>query len=111
VHESAADAHPIRRRTRIGRRRCCLRGGRGTSRRCRPGGETSTVSFPAGEYCPFPIQLTLVNNEKPHDTGQGVVVYTGAASGTVTNLTTGATHTYNLSGPGSTTAIQSPDLS
>jgi hypothetical protein len=65
-----------------------------------PGGETSTYSFPAGEYCAFPVQITLVSNEIAHDSGQGRVVYTGALSGTVTNLATGASRTYNLSGPG-----------
>jgi hypothetical protein len=65
-----------------------------------PGGDISTYSFDAGEYCAFPVRITLVNNEKMHDGGQGDVVYTGAVTGTVTNLATGAMRTYNLSGPG-----------
>jgi len=65
-----------------------------------PNGETTVLTFPAGEYCAFPIELTLVSREKTHDSGHGDVVYTGALTSTAKNLASGVVHTYNLSGPG-----------
>jgi len=65
-----------------------------------PGGETTVLTLPAGEYCAFAIELTLVSNEKTHDSGHGDVVYTGALRGTAKNLASGVVRTYNLSGPG-----------
>src|SRR3954462_12828842 len=47
-----------------------------------PGGDTAVLTLPAGEYCAFAIELTLVSNEKTHDSGHGDVVYTGALRGT-----------------------------
>ena len=65
-----------------------------------PGGEVTEFTLPAGEYCPFAVELTLVSNEKTHDSGHGDVVYTGALRGTAKNLASGVVRTYNLSGPG-----------
>jgi hypothetical protein len=78
-----------------------------------PGGDTTTYDFPAGEYCAFPIEITLVSNETYRDdTAPGPVFFTGAAEGTVTNEATGATRTYNLSGPGFAggTTVTGPQL-
>jgi hypothetical protein len=62
-----------------------------------PKGETFT--FDPGDVCAFPVQITVVYGQKTHDTGQGDTLVTGPFTATVTNLTTGATRTFNVSGP------------
>jgi hypothetical protein len=64
-----------------------------------PKGEPMTFDFLAGELCAFPVEITIVNGQKTHETGQGDILVTGPFTATVTNLTTGATQTYNISGP------------
>ncbi len=64
-----------------------------------PGGEPVELDFPAGELCAFPVKLTIVSGQQAHDTGQGDIIVTGPFTATVTNMTTGATQTYNISGP------------
>lgn len=65
-----------------------------------PGGNVSVQILDAGEFCPFSVELTLVDNETFRDPADGHVYYTGAERGTAKNLATGAVRTYNLSGPG-----------
>lgn len=64
-----------------------------------PKGETATQDFPAGELCAFPVRVTTVYGQTTHNTGQGDTLVTGPFTATVTNLTTGATETFNISGP------------
>jgi hypothetical protein len=64
-----------------------------------PGGSTFTLTFPAREICSFPISITVSSNVDVHDSGQGVIVATGPAVATVTNLESMASQTYNISGP------------
>jgi hypothetical protein len=64
-----------------------------------PTGEMATAEFPAGELCAFPVRITTVYGQTTHDTGPGDTLVTGPFTATVTNLTTGATRTFNISGP------------
>jgi hypothetical protein len=65
-----------------------------------PKGETTTLpEFPAGELCAFPVEITIVYGQRTHETGQGDTLVTGPFTATVTNQTTGATRTFNVSGP------------
>jgi hypothetical protein len=64
-----------------------------------PKGQTTTTDFPAGELCAFPVRITTVYGQTTHDTGQGDTLVTGPFTATVTNQTTGATRTFNISGP------------
>lgn len=63
-----------------------------------PGAEPVVVTAPAGEYCAFPIQLSFRDGTRFHDEG-GAVFSTGPLSVTATNLNTGASQTFNASGP------------
>jgi hypothetical protein len=63
-----------------------------------PKSEVFEVEFPAGEFCAFPLRLTILDGQKSHDS-QGSVVLTGPLTVTVTNLSTGASKTLNASGP------------
>jgi hypothetical protein len=64
-----------------------------------PKGVTFVVDFPAGEVCPFPVNIVIRDGTKFHDTGQGDVIQAGPLSATVTNTATGATQSFNASGP------------
>jgi hypothetical protein len=64
-----------------------------------PKAQPVTLVFPAGELCPFPVEIVVLDGTKIHDTGNGDIIVAGPLSATVTNLTTGATRTYNASGP------------
>jgi hypothetical protein len=64
-----------------------------------PKAEPVTFEFPAGELCPFPVELVVLDGTKIHVTGTGDTIVAGPFSATVTNGTTGATRTYNISGP------------
>jgi hypothetical protein len=82
-----------------------------------PQGQPVTFEVDPGELCAFKVGLTIVSGQKAHDTGQGDIVVAGPFSATVTNLTTGATRTYNISGPsfleevdGVPTAVTGPNL-
>jgi hypothetical protein len=74
-----------------------------------PKGETTTTDYPAGELCAFPVRITTVYGQTAHDTGQGDTLVTGPFTATVTNLTTAATRTFNVSGP--TLVRTGPDVS
>jgi hypothetical protein len=63
-----------------------------------PGVEPSVLEFPAGEFCSFPVRLTILDGQRLHE-GQGTVTLTGPFVVTVTNLATGASQTFNASGP------------
>ena len=63
-----------------------------------PGAEPAVFDAPAGEFCAFPIELSLLDGTKLHS-GAGVVFSTGPLSVTVTNLVTGLAQTFNASGP------------
>ena len=64
-----------------------------------PKAEPLTFEFRAGELCPFPVQIVVLDGTKIHNTGNGDTIVAGPISATVTNVTTGATRTYNASGP------------
>jgi hypothetical protein len=63
-----------------------------------PGAEPDVLDFPAGELCSFPVELTILNGTLPRP-GQGMVIVTGPLTVTVTNLDSGASQTFNASGP------------
>jgi hypothetical protein len=62
-----------------------------------PGAEPIVLDFPAGEFCSFPVQLTILDGQRLHE-GQGTVLLTGPFTATVTNLASGASQTFNASG-------------
>lgn len=65
------------------------------------GAEFELLLSPAGELgsvCPFPVLLTGVDAQRAHENG-GVVLLTGPAVVTATNLETGKSMTFNISGP------------
>jgi hypothetical protein len=64
-----------------------------------PKADPVELQFPAGELCPFPVEIVVLDGTKIHDTGNGDIIVAGPISATVTNGTTGATRTYNASGP------------
>ena len=55
------------------------------------------LTFPAGEFCAFPVEGILLDGTKVHEE-HGIVFSTGPISATITNLDTGASATYNASG-------------
>jgi hypothetical protein len=63
-----------------------------------PGAEPVAVTFPAGEFCAFPIEVTLLDGTRLHNDGSRLFS-TGPLSVTVTNLATGVAATFNASGP------------
>jgi hypothetical protein len=63
-----------------------------------PGAEPVMQDFPAGELCSFPVQFTILNGQREHQ-GQGTVIFTGPFTVKVTNLGSGASQTFNASGP------------
>jgi hypothetical protein len=63
-----------------------------------PGAEPSTIEAPAGEYCPFAIEVTFRDGTKLHKEGSALFS-TGPLSVTVENVATGASATFNASGP------------
>ena len=59
-----------------------------------------TVTFNPGVVCSFGVEITATSQQLERSTlPNGVVIITGAAIATVTNLTTRASATYNISGP------------
>jgi hypothetical protein len=64
-----------------------------------PNGTPIELTFPAGEVCAFPVQITGVTGQKTPDNNQGGVLATGPFTATVTNGSTGASETFNASGP------------
>jgi hypothetical protein len=72
-----------------------------------PGSAISVEGLPAAGdngYCPFPVRIDGVSNQKP--TGPHNKV-TGFGSATVTNLVTNETLSFNASGPGTITTTPS----
>src|SRR3954464_4926894 len=67
-----------------------------------PKGETfEFLNAAAGEVCPFPVRVQITANQAVRTTlPNGVQVITGPATATATNLTTGESANYNVSGPG-----------
>jgi hypothetical protein len=63
------------------------------------------IEFPAGEFCSFPVLLDFPVNQymattfPPQPNGDVVEIQTGKVVGRFTNLSTGKTITYNISGP------------
>jgi hypothetical protein len=73
------------------------------------------VIFPAGELCAFEVGITPFGAQRTHDIGKGAILSTGKFTATVTNKATGATQTYNISGPSFgrgevPTAVTGPNL-
>src|SRR5215218_3644537 len=64
-----------------------------------PNGVPVEIDFPPGELCAFPVMLTIVSGQQTHDTARGDIIGTGPFTATGTNTMTGATPTYNISGP------------
>jgi hypothetical protein len=60
-----------------------------------------TNTEPLDGYCAFPVHIEGVSNQKTNPHGKA----TGFGSATVTNLTTGKTLKFNISGPGTITAL------
>jgi hypothetical protein len=61
--------------------------------------DPTELIFPAGELCPFEVGITPYGEQTTHDTGKGDILFTGRLTATVTNKETGATKSYNISGP------------
>jgi hypothetical protein len=57
------------------------------------------ITFGAGEVCAFPIRLVAQNGQEQRTT-HGVMAVTGPFKATVTNLSSGVSLNYNVSGPG-----------
>ncbi|MCU7722632.1 hypothetical protein ODJ79_02785 [Actinoplanes sp. KI2] len=74
---------------------------------------TGTGTAGTGGYCPFDVRLDYVSHEKTTKTagpdGSTLFHFTGNATATVTNVSSGKTLHYNISGPGTTTVY--PDNS
>ena len=72
-----------------------------------------SVEFPAGEFCSFPVLLEFPEHKyiakafPPDANGDVVEIQTGKAFARYTNLSTGTSITYNISGP--TRIIFHPD--
>jgi hypothetical protein len=62
-------------------------------------------------YCAFPVKIDYLSNQKGKETsgppGSTATHFTGFASATVTNLATGKTFTFKVSGPGTFTDLDS----
>ena len=64
-----------------------------------PGAEPLELIFrDENRVCSFPVQLTILDGTLPRP-GQGMVIVTGPLTVTVTNLDSGASQTFNASGP------------
>jgi hypothetical protein len=65
-----------------------------------PHGEPFEILSAAGEYCSFPLRISGESAAvvRPGSPG-GDLIITGAVAVTVTNLATGASRGYNVSGP------------
>jgi hypothetical protein len=63
-----------------------------------PGAEPAVLDFPAGELCSFRVQFTILDGQRLHE-DQGTVILTGPLTVTVKNLASGASQTFNASGP------------
>lgn len=64
-----------------------------------PGAEPLVLTFTGEDrVCSFPVQLTILDGQRLHE-DQGTVILTGPLTVTVTNLTSGASQTFNASGP------------
>jgi hypothetical protein len=65
-----------------------------------PGGQPFEFSAPAGEFCDFALAAagTSAASVRPASPG-GDLIATGPVALTVTNLETGASRSYNISGP------------
>jgi hypothetical protein len=63
---------------------------------CEPG----AFCFPAGTVCEFPVQIVQSGEQQQRvELPNGVLIFTGRSTATVTNLETGVSMTYNVSGP------------
>ena len=64
-----------------------------------PGAEPLVLTFTdENRVCSFPVQLTILDGTLRRP-GQGMVIVTGPLTVTVTNLDSGASQTFNASGP------------
>jgi hypothetical protein len=64
-----------------------------------PGAEPLELDFTGNDrVCSFDVRLTILNGQREHQ-GQGTVILTGPLTVTVTNLDSGASQTFNASGP------------
>jgi hypothetical protein len=63
-----------------------------------PGAEPVVATFPAGEFCAFPIEVAFLDGTMLHADGSRLFS-TGPLSVTVTNRNTGVAATFNASGP------------
>jgi hypothetical protein len=58
------------------------------------------LCFDAGTACEFNVQIVQTGVQKERVTlPNGVIIFSGRSTATVTNLDTGASMTYNVSGP------------
>jgi hypothetical protein len=65
-----------------------------------PKGETTAFTLAAGVVCPFGVEITATSGQLERAAlPNGLVIIAGPAVATVTNQTTGAAETYNVSGP------------
>jgi hypothetical protein len=61
---------------------------------------TTIIDFAAGEVCSFPVHIVAVGTANfRRQLPNGVQIFTGPLTATVTNVTTNASRTYNVSGP------------
>src|SRR5215210_5867317 len=65
-----------------------------------PSCDPNAFCFPAGTLCEFNVQIVQVGVQQERVTlPNGVIIFTGRSTATVTNQDTGASRTYNVSGP------------
>jgi hypothetical protein len=57
------------------------------------------VCFRAGTACDFAVSIVQTGEQQERVELPGVLIFTGRSTVTVTNLETGASRTYNVSGP------------
>jgi hypothetical protein len=57
------------------------------------------VCFRAGTACDFAVSIVQTGEQQERVELPGVLIFTGRSTATVTNLETGASRTYNVSGP------------
>jgi hypothetical protein len=57
------------------------------------------VCFRAGTACDFAVSIVQTGEQQERVELPGVLIFTGRSTATVTNLETGASRTYNISGP------------
>jgi hypothetical protein len=65
-----------------------------------PACEPGAICFPAGTVCEFAVSIVQSGAQQQRvELPNGVLIFTGRSTATVTNKVTGVSRTYNVSGP------------